>query len=91
MATNSYVSQGEELLQAVIKVGEAVRSKSSEAGLIAILVAVTEEVKKIVDPTSAIGRILIATTLEDAAWKLGNSHSAFHKMREAASKLNPAK
>lgn len=86
-----YVKQAEQALQEVIRTGEAVANKYPDEASLAITIAATEEVKKVIDPTSAVGRILVATLLEDAAWKLGNNHAAFGKMREAAATLNPRK
>lgn len=86
-----YVKQAEDALREVIKTGKAVSDKHDGEASLAIIIAATEEVKKIVDPTSAVGRILVATLLEDAAWRLGNNHTAFGKLREAAGTLNPLK
>jgi len=91
MASNVYVSQAEQSVKVVVEVGKAVSGKNSDEAALAIILAATQEVKKVIDPTSAVGRILVANILEQAAWKLGNSHTAFHKVREAASKLDPKK
>lgn len=86
-----YAQQSNAALQEVLRTGKLVEHKGSTEAALAIIIAATEEVKKITDPTSAVGRIMLATFLEDAAWKLGNSHTAFHQIREAAVKLNPRK
>ena len=89
MATNDYVSQAEQIVQKVLEVGRAVSAQHSDVASLAIIIAATQEVEKIIDPTSAVGRILVANVLEQVAWKLGNAHSGFHQVRDAATKLNP--
>jgi hypothetical protein len=90
MADN-YSKQAEEALKNVLATGDAVRNKRDREASFAIILAATEEVKKIIDATSAVGRILIATLLDDAAWKLGTGHPAFQELRDAANTLNPQK
>ena len=91
MATNDYVSQAEKALDTVLTAAKAVASRHSDEASFAIIVATTEEVKKIVDPTSAVGRILLASILDRVASKVGNGHNGFHKICEAARTLNPHK
>jgi hypothetical protein len=86
-----YDKRAEEALKNVMDTGKAVRQKHDAEASLAIIIAATEEIKKIIDPTSAVGRILLGTLLIDAAWKLGTGHPAFENLRQAANTLNPQK
>jgi hypothetical protein len=67
---DEYLVQAEEMFARVSKTIEAVKDKSSDTASLAIILAAVEETKKVVDPTSAIGRILTAKLIRMAAWKV---------------------
>lgn len=95
MATKSDSQVAVESAQAdldhVVEVAQSVREKERQFAAYAIIAAATARVNKLVDPTSSVGRILLATLLDQAAWKVGTGHGAFEALRAAAWTLNPKK
>ena len=88
MATDS-VTQMQADYQRLLSVAERVRGESSEKGSYAIVREATEIVKECVDPTSAVGRIQVATLLDSIIWRMGNTHYKIKKFWSAIQILNP--
>ncbi len=82
-------STGDKLLESLRITGKRVSGQSSQDAFLTLFTEAIELTKTVIDPACPAGQILLATLLDNLAWKLGNNHPAFHKLRAEAFRLNP--